>query len=150
MSNLFDKDKIGAMIGIEGGMFNKKLYRKFIIKDQTTKGDTNFMHEVILRQYTRTINEKQTFPNLIIVDGALAQVNAARKALTELKLEKIIPVIGLSKDNKHKTDAIVINASTKISLNKKSPLYNYLFNIQEEVHRFAISFNRSKRTIKVV
>jgi excinuclease ABC subunit C len=149
MSNLFDKDKIGAMIGIEGGMFNKKLYRKFIIKDQTINGDTNFMHEVVLRQYTRMINDKQTFPNLIIVDGGLAQVNAAKKALTELKLEKIIPVVGLSKDNKHKTDSIVIDAQTKLSLDKKSALYNYLFNIQEEVHRFAIGFNRSKRTIKV-
>ncbi|GMO15184.1 MAG: excinuclease ABC subunit C [Mycoplasmoidaceae bacterium] len=148
MSNLFDKDRIGAMICLEDGQFNKKLYRKFIIKNQKSHGDTQFMYEVIFRQYSRTIKEGYVLPNLIIVDGGIGQVNSARKALAELKIDKIIPVIGLSKDSKHKTDTIVIDKNISIDLDKKSGLFNYLFNIQEEVHRFAISFNINKRKIK--
>ncbi|GMO14246.1 MAG: excinuclease ABC subunit C [Mycoplasmoidaceae bacterium] len=148
MSNLFDKDRIGVMIGVEDGQFNKKLYRKFIIKNQESHGDTQFMYEVIFRQYSRTIKEGHAFPNLIIVDGAIGQINSARKALAELKIDKIIPVIGLSKDNKHKTDAIVIDKDMIMPLDKKSGLFNYLFNIQEEVHRFAIGFNVNRRKIK--
>jgi excinuclease ABC subunit C len=148
MSNFFGNDKIGAMIGLENGKLNKNMYRKFIIKDKNLKGDTEYMKEVINRQYTKIIKESSPLPNLIIVDGGIAQVNAAISALKDLGLDKIIPVIGLSKDSKHKTDGIVI-ANKKISLDKKSGLYMYLFNIQEEVHRFAINFfrNRNKKSV---
>ncbi|MDR3249507.1 MAG: excinuclease ABC subunit UvrC [Mycoplasmataceae bacterium] len=148
MSSLFHKDKIGVMIGLENGTFNKKLYRKFIIKNDSSQGDTQYMYEVATRQYKRMVNEQQSLPNLIIVDGGINQINAIILALKTLSLDKIIPVIGLSKNKMHKTDSIVLSNNHKIALEKKSGLYFYLFNIQEEVHRFAINFNRSKRKIK--
>jgi excinuclease ABC subunit C len=148
MSNLFNEAKIGAMIALENGYFNKKMYRKYIIKDINSNSDVEYMYEVIKRQYTKMIKEKQTFPNLIIVDGGLLQINAAKNALTELNLHNIIPVIGLAKNKRHKTDHIVINKSIDIDLNKKTGLYDYLFNIQEEVHRFAIGFHKQRRKIK--
>jgi excinuclease ABC subunit C len=144
ISNLFEKDKVGGMIALENGIFNKKLYRKFIIKNEKQQGDVQYMTEVISRQYKRMIDEKQILPNLIIVDGGINQIHAAIDVLKQLKLDKMINVIGLSKDKKHKTDKIITNTN-EIVLDKKSGLYSYLFNIQEEVHRFAITFNRQKR-----
>jgi excinuclease ABC subunit C len=148
MSNLFNDAKIGVMVALENGYFNKKLYRKFIIKDQKSNSDVQYMYEVIKRQYTRMLDEKVSFPNLIIVDGGIPQINAAKRALTELNLHNIIPIIGLSKNKQHVTEKIVIDELNKITLDKKSGLYSYLFSIQEEVHRFAINFNRKKREIK--
>jgi excinuclease ABC subunit C len=144
MSNLFGTEKVGGMIALSNGEFNKKLYRKFIIKDANNVGDTQAMNEVVSRQYKRTLSERQSLPNLIIVDGGINQVNATIKALQTIKLDQIIPVIGLYKDRNHKTDGIIYREQ-KIALDHKSGLYLYLFNIQEEVHRFAISFFRQRK-----
>jgi excinuclease ABC subunit C len=144
MSNLFGKDKIGAMIAIENGTFNKNLYRKFIIKDLNANSDYAYMYEVIKRQYMKMIKENLMLPNLIIVDGGLIQVNAAIKSLTELNLAQIIPVIGLVKNTHHHTNGIVFPNKKIITLDKKSNVYMFLSNIQEEVHRYAITFFRQK------
>jgi excinuclease ABC subunit C len=144
MSNLFGNDKIGAMIALDNGIFNKNLYRKFIIKDLNASSDTQYMFEVVSRQYKKMLEEKQTLPNLIIVDGGLGQVNAALKALKELNLHDIIPVIGLNKDRSHKTDGITFASKKIMKLDRKSDIYLFLFNIQEEVHRYAINFFRQR------
>jgi excinuclease ABC subunit C len=146
ISNLFKENRVGGMIALENGIFNKKMYRKFNIKSENTGGDVQYMEEVIFRQYHRTIAEKQTLPNLIIVDGGIAQIHAAINALKKIKLDGVINVIGLSKDKKHHTNKI-ITASNEISLDKKSGLYSFLFNMQEEVHRFAIAFSRKKHVL---
>jgi len=142
MSNLFGNDRVGAMIALENGSFNKNLYRKFIIKDLQSNSDYEYMYEVIKRNFSNQLQNQQSLANLIIVDGGTIQINAAKKALNELKLDKVIPVIGLSKDHMHKTDAIVFDDKQKIKLDRKSGLYFYLLNIQEEVHRYAINFFR--------
>jgi excinuclease ABC subunit C len=145
ISNLFGDDKVGAMIGLENGNFNKNYYRKFIVKDLQNNSDYAAMYEVIKRQYTKSITERtMPLPNLIIVDGGLIQVNAAIKALDELNLAKVIPVIGLAKDQHHKTHSIVFPNKKQIILNTHSPMYLYLLNMQEEVHRYAINFFRQK------
>jgi excinuclease ABC subunit C len=145
ISNLFADDKVGAMIALENGNFNKNYYRKFIIKDLENNSDYAAMYEVIKRQYTKIIKERTSpLPNLIIVDGGLIQVNAATKALEELNLNKVIPVIGLAKDQHHKTHSIVLNNKKQIVLDVKSPIYLFLLNIQEEVHRYAINFFRQR------
>jgi excinuclease ABC subunit C len=144
MSNLFGEDKVGAMIALDNGVLNKNLYRKFIIKDLEAKSDTQYMQEVIGRQYKRMLNEHQTLPNLIIVDGGLGQVNAALQTLKTLNLHNIIPVIGLNKDRSHKTDGIILPSKKNINLDRKSDIYMFLFNIQEEVHRYAINFFRQR------
>ncbi|GHU33408.1 hypothetical protein FACS1894166_08790 [Bacilli bacterium] len=144
MSNLFGKDKVGSMIALENGVLNKNLYRKFIIKDLSASSDYAYTYEVVKRQYVKTIKIGTPLPNLIIVDGGTIQINAVKKALSELHIEKIVPVIGLVKDNHHRTDAIITDNHRQIALDHKSRLYTYLFNIQEEVHRYAISFFRKR------
>ncbi|MDR1235212.1 MAG: excinuclease ABC subunit UvrC [Mycoplasmataceae bacterium] len=145
ISNLFGDDKVAGMVALEDGVFNKNLYRKFIINDLDANSDYAAIYEVIKRQYARTIKEgRAAFPNLIIVDGGLIQINAATKALHELNLDRIIPVIGLSKDNHHKTNCLVFQNKKQITLDKHSSVYLFLLNIQEEVHRYAINFFREK------
>jgi excinuclease ABC subunit C len=145
ISNLFSDDRVGAMITLEEGSFNKNLYRKFIIKDLENNSDYAAMYEMIKRQYTKVITEHTLLlPNLIIVDGGLAQIHAATKALSELKLDKIIPVIGLAKDQHHKTHRIVFPNRPQILLDSQTPIYMFLLNLQEEVHRYAINFFRQR------
>jgi excinuclease ABC subunit C len=144
ISNFFSKNNVGAMIAIENGSFNKKLYRKFNINNKEFFSDSFYMAEVIERQYTRMVSNCETLPNLIIVDGGKIQINATIEALKKIELDKIIPVIGLSKDENHKTNFLVVNDENYV-LDKKSNLFFFLFNIQEEVHRFAISFFRTKQ-----
>lgn len=101
------------------------------------------MYEIIYRRFLRLLKEKKPFPDLIIVDGGLIQVNAAKKALDQLLLTNQINLIGLVKDNHHKTKSIIKKDGTQLPLDKTSSLYFYLVNMQDEVHRFAISFFRN-------
>lgn len=145
-SNVFNEDKVSAMIVYENGTKNRKLYRKFIIKNKEAASDYEYMKEVIYRRYSAVLDRKESLPNLIIVDGGQIQVKAALESLSQLNLDKIVPVIGLAKNDKHKTDKIVKWDFTEISLDKKSNLYFFLLNMQDEVHRFAISFHRDRRS----
>lgn len=144
-SNIFNTNKVGAMVVYENGVKNKNEYRKFNIKNEESQSDYEYMKEVIYRRYKSTILEGQ-IPNLIIVDGGKPQVKAALESLKQLELDSIIPVIGLAKDDKHKTDGIVKSDFSEIKLDKKSDLYFFLLNIQDEVHRFAITFYRNKKS----
>ncbi|MDR0857380.1 MAG: excinuclease ABC subunit UvrC [Mycoplasmataceae bacterium] len=145
MSNLFGTEKIGAMIAMQDYQYNKSLYRKFLIKNENAKGDTELMRETVYRNYSKSISQESQLPNLIIVDGGINQINATIDALKELKIDSVIPVIGLSKDDKHKTNEIVFPSKKKYQLDHKSNLYMFLLNLQEEVHRFAITFFRNRR-----
>jgi excinuclease ABC subunit C len=145
ISNLFGKDKVGGMIALEDGNFSKNLYRKFIIKNVDSNSDYASMYEVIKRQYMNVLRTRLTnLPNLIIVDGGLIQMRAATKALQELNLHKIIPVIGLVKDKLHKTNKIILPDKKQVTLEKHTPIYLYLLSIQEEVHRYTITFFRQR------
>lgn len=141
-SNIFNTDPVAAMVVYEDGKPNKKEYRKYKIKIETSKSDYEYMYEIIYRRFLRLIKEKKVFPDLLIVDGGHLQLNAASKALKELRIIDKVKLIGLVKNDKHKTEAIETVDHKKILLDKKSDLYFYLLNMQEEVHRFAISFFR--------
>lgn len=145
-SNFFNDDKVSAMIVYENGAKNKKMYRKYIIKNKEASSDYEYMKEVIYRRYSSVLQKKESLPNLIIVDGGHIQVKAALESLSKLNLDKVVPVIGLAKNDKHKTDKIVKWDFTEIPLDKKSNLYFFLLNMQDEVHRFAISFHRDRRS----
>lgn len=145
-SNFFNDDKVSAMIVYENGAKNKKLYRKYIIKNKEASSDYEYMKEVIYRRYSSVLQKKESLPNLIIVDGGHIQVKAVLESLSKLNLDKVVPVIGLAKNDKHKTDKIVKWDFTEIPLDKKSNLYFFLLNMQDEVHRFAISFHRDRRS----
>ena len=150
VSNLYNDNKVGAMIAIENGEFNKNLYRKFIIKNENLKGDTQYMGEIIEREYTRILKYKEDLPNLIIVDGGKQQTEITKKILKKLCLNLIIPVIGLTKNKFHKTEKIYVEGGGYINIEKKSNLYMYLTKIQDEIHRFAITFFRSKKNNSIL
>lgn len=145
-SNVFNADKVSAMVVYENGVKNKNEYRKFNIKNNLAKSDFEFMEEVIYRRYSKVVETGGAVPNLLIVDGGKPQVTAALNSLRKLKLDLVINLIGLAKDSKHKTDRIVKSDLTEIPLDKKSDLYFFLLNIQDEVHRFAIMFHKNKRS----
>lgn len=145
-SNIFSSDKVAAMVVYENGKKNKNAYRKYNIKNLNANSDYEYMQEVIYRRYKNVYEGDGEIPDLIIVDGGKQQVKAAIESLKKLELNNVINIIGLAKDNKHKTDRIVKSDFTEIKLDKKSDLYFFLLNMQDEVHRFAITFHRNKRS----
>ncbi|MDR3214817.1 MAG: excinuclease ABC subunit UvrC [Bacilli bacterium] len=146
-SNLMGTNAIGAMVVFEEGYPIKSEYRKFKIKNLDLKDDYHYMEEVIYRRYYRVLMENLKQPDLIIVDGGEPQVNITCKVLKQLNLT--IKVIGLAKDEKHNTSYLVDDTQGKILIDKKSPLFFFLFNIQNEVHNYAINFHRKLRSKNV-
>ncbi len=144
-SNINLDTPVAGMVVYKNGVPNKKNYRKFNLKTTKNASDYHYMYEIILRRYSALIKNNSNLPHLIIVDGGKPQVNAGMKALHELNIDSIVPLIGLKKDARHRTDAIVLFDGNEIQLDKSSDLFFFLFNMQEEVHRFAISFFRAKR-----
>lgn len=140
-SQLFGTNPISAMIVVEEGQFNKNKYRKYHLKE-SEQDDYSGMREVIYRRYYKLLMEKQTMPDLILVDGGKGQVSAALESIHSLGLN--IKVAGLKKDNRHQFEALVFDSETKI-FNKHEPLYKFLAGISDEIHRFAITFHRSSR-----
>lgn len=140
-SQLFGTAPISAMIVYENGEFNKKLYRKYHLK--TTKNDDyQSMREVIYRRYQRVLIERLPKPDLILIDGGQGHLNVAATVLKELGLN--IVVAGLKKNAKHELDSLVL-VDKEIIIKEHSSVFNLLFKISEEVHRYAIAFHRNTR-----
>lgn len=137
-SNISGASPVSAMVTYIDGTPSPKDYRKYKIKSVDGADDYHTMQEVIMRRYSRIQREKGRFPNLIIVDGGKPQVKAAKEILHKLELE--IPLIGLAKDDNHRTDRIVKSNFEEVFLDKKSNLFLILTAMQDEVHRFAITF----------
>ena len=142
-SNLFGDFSVSGMVVYEDGKPNKNEYRKYKISFDKND-DYHMMQEVIFRRYEKAIIEKSKLPDLIIVDGADLQIKAAQGILNDLGLD--IKVIGLKKDDKHKTSIIVNSDLTTIPLDITSNVFLYLTRMQDEVHRFAISYHRQIRS----
>lgn len=132
-SNISGTNAVSAMVSFVGGKPNKKGYRKFKIKTVEGANDAASMYEVISRRY----RDPENNPNLIIVDGGLPQVNAAKRALDELNRD--LNVLGLVKDEKHRTRSLLFNSQI-IDIDKSSFEFRLLESIQDEVHRFALSY----------
>jgi len=141
-SHLQGSSPVGAMVAFINGEPNKNLYRKFNITSEETRDDVNNMKEVITRHYLRSKNENKKLPDLILVDGGITQVHAAIEALNSIDVN--IPVYGLFKNDKHQTRGIIDSESKEYLINDKK-LFFLLTRMQDEVHRFAISFHREKR-----
>ncbi len=140
-SNISGQNLVSAMVVFINGLPDKNEYRKYRIKTVNTNDDYHLMKEVIYRRYFSVLRDDLEKPDLIIVDGGLAQQRAAKAVLNELNLD--ISVIGLKKNKRHKTEAIITDSEAEIKLDKRSNLYSLLYKIQEEVHRFAISYQRN-------
>ncbi|WP_258166541.1 excinuclease ABC subunit UvrC [Paenibacillus sp. PCH8] len=142
-SNIQGTNPVSAMIVFTDGKPDKKEYRKYKVRSVEGPDDYETMREVIRRRYERVLKENLTQPDLIVVDGGKGQISAAVDIL-ENELGLFIPVCGLVKDAKHKTSQLMIgNPPEVISLPRDSQEFYLLQRIQEEVHRFAISFHRN-------
>lgn len=142
-SNIQGTSSVSAMVSYIDGMKNPKGYRKYKVKTIEGANDVGTFKEIITRRYKRLKEENLKMPDLIIIDGGINQVNASKEALDELGIK--INMIGLIKDNNHKTDSLLFNDEI-IALDKRSNLFLFLESIQDEVHRFAISFHKDTRS----
>ena len=143
-SHIQGSSPVGAMVAFINGEPAKKLYRKFNIEHAEARDDIRSMKEVTLRHYARLKNENKKLPDLILVDGGLIQIEAAYETLKELELENTIFLAGLYKNDRHQTEGLMdVNGNTYKIENKK--LFFLLTRMQDEIHRFAITFHREKR-----
>lgn len=142
-SHLQGTNAIGAMVCFINGEPNKKMYRKFNIESENKKDDLSSMKEVLTRRYTRIKEENQTFPDLILLDGGLEQIEIAKEVIKKLNLK--INIAGLAKSEKHRTNSLINSDGEVIDLNQNKPLFFLLTRMQDEVHRYAISTHRNKR-----
>ncbi|MBE6182726.1 excinuclease ABC subunit UvrC [Heyndrickxia ginsengihumi] len=144
-SNIQGTNPVSAMVVFIDGKPEKKEYRKYKIKTVTGPDDYDSMREVVRRRYTRVLKEQLPLPDLIIIDGGKGQIDAARDVL-ENELNLNIPIGGLAKDDKHQTSQLLFgNPLEIIPLARNSQEFYLLQRIQDEVHRFAITFHRELR-----
>ena len=150
ISNLYGDSNVGVMVVYENGRKVPKDYRKFKIRELQGQDDVRSMAQVIARRFSKVFeggaDSFSKYPSLILIDGGANQVNFSIKELEKLGLE--IPIAGLVKNDRHETDAIYCAGET-IKLEKRSTLYRFLYEVQEEVHRFAIDYHRTLRSKKV-
>lgn len=145
-SNISGTDAVAACVVFKNAKPSKKDYRKFNIKTVEGPDDYASMQEVVERRYTRMRDEGEKYPNLIIVDGGIGQMECVRKVIEE-KLNIYIPIAGLAKDDHHNTRELLFGfPPAHVALNPNESLFRFLASIQDEVHRFAISFHREKRS----
>ena len=142
-SHIQGDSPVGAMVVFVNGEPLKKMYRKFNIEGKEKRDDYASMKEVMRRRYSRLKENNESMPDLILTDGGLGQVHAGVEVIDELKLS--IPVYGLFKNDKHQTKGLIDKDGNVISLDDNKPLFFLLVRMQDEVHRFAISFHHQKR-----
>jgi excinuclease ABC subunit C len=157
ISNIQGVASVGSLVVFEGGKPINRDYRRFKIKSVEGPNDYASLEEVILRRYKRGLEETKIFlnestiinegkfsffPDLIMVDGGLGQVSSVEKSLRALNLN--IPVCGMVKDNKHRTKGLVFLGKEYIPA-KNSSVFRFIYKVQEEAHRFALSYHRSLR-----
>lgn len=145
-SNIQGSDAVAACVVFKMGKPSKKDYRKYIIKTVVGPDDYASMKEVVRRRYQRAIEEGSPLPNLIITDGGKGQMEVVRSVIED-ELHLSIPIAGLAKDNHHRTAELLFGFPPEpIGMKLDSPLFHLLTRMQDEVHRFAITFHRDKRS----
>ena len=145
-SNISGTDAVAGCVVFKGMKPSKKDYRKYNIKTVVGPDDYASMQEVVRRRYSRMVEEGAALPDLIITDGGLGQMRVVREVV-EGELGLNIPIAGLAKDNRHRTNELLYgNPPQTIALKTNSELFHVLTQIQDEVHRYAIQFHRDKRS----
>lgn len=145
-SNIQGSDAVAACVVFKKARPSKKDYRKYNIKTVVGPDDYASMQEVVRRRYSRILEEQGELPDLILTDGGKGQMEVVRQVIEdELKLQT--PIAGLAKNNKHRTSEVLFGfPPMTIGIKQGTPLFHLLENIQDEVHRFAITFHRDKRS----
>lgn len=145
-SNISGTDAVAGCVVFKAMKPSKKDYRKYNIKTVTGPDDYASMKEVVRRRYTRMIEEDTPLPDLIITDGGKGQMEVVREVIED-ELHLSIPIAGLAKDDRHRTNELLFGFPQKvIGLKTDSELFHVLTHIQDEVHRYAITFHRDKRS----
>lgn len=145
-SNIQGANSVSGMVVYRDGKADRKNYRKYKIK--TVEGSNEFAHtqEVIRRRYTRLLKEEKPLPDLVLMDGGLIQVRAARDVI-ENELGLAIPVAGMVKNERHKTASLLDGYKEEmVEVDPRSQAFHFIQRVQEEVHRFAISYHRQVRS----
>lgn len=148
-SNIQGSDAVAGCVVFIKGKPAKKEYRKYNIKTVVGPDDYASMQEVVRRKYKRAKEEGTPLPDLLITDGGKGQMSSVKEVIDELGLN--IPIAGLAKDGKHRTSELLYGFPTQtIGIKQNSPLFQLLTKIQDEVHRYAITFHRDKRSKRQV
>ena len=145
-SNMSGSDAVAGCVVYKGLKPSRKDYRRYNIKTVKGVDDYASMREVVSRRYKRMIKEKSPLPDLIITDGGKGHMEAVRSVIVD-ELNLSVPIAGLAKDNRHRTNELLFGFPPQvIDLRTNSELFKILTQMQDEVHRFAISFHRNKRS----
>ena len=145
-SNIQGSDAVAGCVVFKQAKPSKNDYRKYNIKTVVGPDDYASMAEVVERRYSRMVEENTPLPDLIITDGGKGQMEVVRHVVED-KLQLEIPIAGLAKDNKHRTNELLFGFPIQtIGIEMNSPLFQFLTRIQDEVHRYAITFHREKRS----
>ena len=145
-SHISGDSAVAACVVFKKAKPSKKDYRKYTIKTGQGADDYASMREVVYRRYKRMIDEQTPLPDLIITDGGKGQMEVVREVIED-ELHLQIPIAGLAKDNRHRTSELLYGFPQKtIGIEMNSPLFKFLTRIQDEVHRYAITFHRDKRS----
>lgn len=149
-SNIQGSDAVAACVVFKKAKPSKKDYRKYNIKTVVGPDDYASMKEIVRRRYQRAIEEQTPLPDLIITDGGKGQMEVVRQVIED-ELHLDIPIAGLAKDGRHRTSELLFGFPPQtIGIKQQSQLFRLLTQIQDEVHRFAISFHRDKRSKRQV
>ncbi len=143
ISHISGSHSVAGMVQFLNGKPNRSQYRKFNIQPMANNDDTASMRQVITRRYSRLLEEGLNLPDLILLDGGKGQISATKEALKTLGLS--LPIAGMVKNDKHQTSALIDEEGISHFLEKRSPGFRLLERIQNEVHRFAITFHRQQR-----
>jgi len=146
ISNIGNSDIVGGMVTFVNNKPQKSLYRRFKIRSIDEQDDLKCTYEVVYRRFSNTQTKDEAFsklPDLILADGGTGQVNAILRALDDTGYS--IPVVGMVKNSKHQTKALLVNGKN-IPLNKYPEIFKFIYEIQEEVHRYAINYHKMLRS----
>ena len=148
-SHIMGDCQVSGLVRYTNGKKNKGEYRKFNIKTVVGPDDYASFDEVLRRRFTRLLKERKTLPNMVIIDGGKGQLSVAKKVFEELSLLDRVDLVSISKNSSHKSENLhfVDGNTVKFERNK---FFNLLASIQDEVHRFAITFHRQKRSKSLI
>ncbi len=147
ISNISGTDTVGSMVVFVDGKSRKGDYKRFKIEELSGQDDYGAMRQVLLRRFTHFLRQDtgfETAPDILLIDGGVAHADAARQTLQELGLS--FPVFGMVKDNRHRTRALVTPEGNEIGIDTQQAIFAFIGSIQEETHRFAITFHRQLRS----
>ena len=147
ISNISGTDIVGGMVVFQSGKPKRSDYKRFKLEELTGQDDYGSMRQVLLRRFTHYLSEDKGFserPDLLLIDGGTVHARVAADALLELGLT--LPVFGMVKDDRHRTRALVTPEGKEISMETNQTVFSFIGNIQEETHRFAITYHRQLRS----